>query len=388
MAILLARGGSKGIPGKNLKSVGGLSLVARSVIAARRAQSVTGIYVSTDDAAIAAEARKFGARVIERPAALSDDGASSESGWLHALEVIRIDHPAVSRLVLLQCTSPFTTGADIDGCLAAMEAQDAACALSVVEDHSFLWRLDDEGFGRGINHDETRQRARRQDLPPTYRESGAIYCVRTADFERVGRRFCGPAALYPVNHPPVEIDTPADLELCDLIAQRNGGSGEDLDRRLGKVRALVMDFDGVHTDDTVLVNSDGIESVRVSRRDGLGIERLRKSGRCRLLILSKERNPVVARRAEKLGVECLQACDDKVEALEAWLAQAGLTWDDVLYVGNDVNDAGAIAQAGLGACPCDAHSSILLQVDWVIPVRGGKGAIREICDRLLALHEA
>src|SRR5690606_31475317 len=130
---------SKGIPGKNLKTVGGLSLVARSVIAARQASSVTGIYVSTDDAAIAAEARKFGARVIERPAALSDDGATSESGWLHALEAIRTGHPAVSRLVLLQCTSPFTTGADIDGCLATMEERGAACAVSVVEDHSFLW---------------------------------------------------------------------------------------------------------------------------------------------------------------------------------------------------------------------------------------------------------
>ena len=124
VAILLARGGSKGIPGKNLKQVGGLSLVARSVLAARAARSVEAVYVSTDDAAIAQEAARFGARIIHRPADLADDAATSESGWLHALRIIREQMPDVSRLVLLQCTSPFTTGADIDGCLRVMAEQD------------------------------------------------------------------------------------------------------------------------------------------------------------------------------------------------------------------------------------------------------------------------
>ena len=316
VAVLLARGGSKGIPGKNMRRVGGLSLVARSVVAARRARTVAAVYVSTDDAAIAAEARAHGAFVIDRPPAISGDTASSESGWLHALGYVREKYPDVSRLVFLQCTSPFTSAADIDGCLAVMETRGAACSLSVIEDHSFLWRERPDGFAEGATHDETGQRARRQDLPPTWRESGAIYCVRVADFERVGRRFCGPVALYPVTHPPVEIDTPADLDLCDMIARSGASATANPGRDFTKIAALVMDFDGVHTDDTASVDSSGGESVRVSRRDGLGLERLRKSGRCRLLILSKERNPVVSRRAEKLGIECLQACEDKVTALE------------------------------------------------------------------------
>lgn len=385
MAILLARGGSKGIPGKNLKSVGGLSLVARSVTAARQADSVAGIYVSTDDAAIAAEARKFGARVIERPAALSDDGATSESGWLHALAAIRTDHPAVSRLVLLQCTSPFTTGADIDGCLATMEERGAACAVSVVEDHSFLWTPGPDGFGKGVNHDETGQRLRRQDLPPAYRESGAFYCVRVADFERVGRRFCGPVALYPVAHPPIEIDSPADLQICDMIARSGHDETGIADARLRPITALVMDFDGVHTDDTASVDANGVESVTVSRSDGMGIELLKKSGRFRLLILSKEKNPVVSQRAAKLGLECLQAREDKVAALEEWLSVSGLAWENVLYVGNDINDAAAMQRAGLAACPRDAHPSVVPLAGWVVPVDGGKGVLRAIADRLLAV---
>lgn len=219
VSILLARGGSKGVPGKNLKTVDGLSLVARSVLAARQAKSVAAAYVSTDDQEIAAEARRNGARVIDRPAELAGDTASSESGWLHALGAIRADHPDVSRLVLLQCTSPFTTGAEIDGCLDAMESAGAACAVSVIRDHPFLWTTTASGFGKGVNFDETQPRARRQDLPPTFRESGAIYCVRVEDFERVKQRFCGTVALYPVDHPPIDIDNAQDLERCDLLAR-------------------------------------------------------------------------------------------------------------------------------------------------------------------------
>ena len=184
VAVLLARGGSKGISGKNLRRVGRNSLVARSVLAAREASRVAAVYVSTDDAAIAREAAAFGARIIDRPADISGDTASSESGWLHALGPIRNDFPNVDRLVFLQCTSPFTTGADIEGCLDVMEAHDAACALSVLEDHSFLWRWSEDGSGTGVNHDEKVQRPRRQDLAPAFKENGAIYCVRVADFER------------------------------------------------------------------------------------------------------------------------------------------------------------------------------------------------------------
>ena len=385
VSVLLARGGSKGVPGKNLRPVGGVSLVARSVIAARQAKEVSGVYVSTDDDAIAAEARAFGASVIRRPAEISGDTATSESGWLHALEVIRKDYPDVARLVLLQCTSPFTSGADIDGCLAAMKERSAACSLSVLEDLPFLWTIGADGMGRGVNHDEKQQRPRRQDLEPSYRESGAIYCVRVPDFERVGRRFCGPVALFPVHHPPVEIDTPDELELCDLIARTRPGPSDPahLQARLQAVRAIVTDFDGVHTDDLVSVDENGVESVRVSRRDGLGIEMLRKAGRWKLYILSKEQNPVVLRRAEKLKMDCLNATEDKVAALESWLAQENLAWEDVLYVGNDLNDIEALKRCGVATCPRDASHAVQAICDWIVPVEGGKGVLRAIADRLL-----
>ncbi|TNJ40938.1 acylneuraminate cytidylyltransferase [Phaeobacter sp. B1627] len=381
--IILARGGSRGVPGKNLRPVGGVSLIGRAVRAGRAADAVAAVYVSTDDAAIAAEAALHGARIIDRPAELAGDTASSEAGWLHAVPLIRADLPGLDKLVFLQCTSPFISGPDIDGCLAEMTARETDCALSVTEDHSFLWGLDAAGRGVGLNHDERKQRQRRQDLAPQYCESGAIYCVRLDPFLRTGQRFCGSVALYPVDHPPLEIDTLQDLALCSQIAQAGGHSGIAAER-LARVKAIVMDFDGVHTDNLVTTDQNGVESVRTSRGDGMGVSALRDSGRYQMMILSKERNPVVLKRAEKLKLEVYHSVDDKVAALEDWLAACGLGWADLLYVGNDINDRDAMAQAGLSACPSDSHPSILGMADWILPLPGGKGALRAMSDILIS----
>ena len=409
-AVILARGGSKGVPGKNLALLGGVSLLARAIRAAQGARGVAGVWVSTDDPAIAAAARTAGAQVIDRPADLSGDTASSEAGWLHALPVLRAALPGLARAVLLQCTSPFTTGADIDAGLARMTGAGAACALSVVPDHGFTWGQGPDGFGHGINHDEHLQRPRRQDLAPVWRESGAFYIVDVARFVAVGRRFCGPVALVPVDHPTLEIDTPEDLALAGMLARRReaGLDTASPDRaspdraspdraspdplRLARVRAVVMDFDGVHTDDLVTTDQDGHEAVRCSRRDGLGLGLLRAAGRQRLLILSKETSSVVDARARKLQIAALTGIDDKVAALDRWLAGsggaesggAGLDWADVLYVGNDVNDRAVMARVGLSACPSDAHPLILAEAGWVLPAPGGRGALRAMCEALLA----
>lgn len=381
VTVILARGGSKGIPGKNLRKVAGVSLIGRSVRASVAARSVSATYVSTDDAEIAAEAMRHGAKIIQRPADISGDKATSESGWLHALAEISAAGTEVARLVFLQCTSPFTTGEDIDGCLAAMEEKGADCALSVIGDHSFLWTYGEDGFGRGVNHNETEQRKRRQDLAPSFRESGAIYCVQRPAFERTGQRFCGRVAIYPVDHPPVEIDSVDDLALCTAIAAQRPSEAMT-DARLAGLRVLVMDFDGVHTDNLVTTDSEGRESVVTSRGDGMGLSMLRATGKWHLLILSKERNPVVLRRAEKLQIEVQNAVDDKVAALDAWLGARGLAWSEVVYVGNDTNDLSVMEKVGLAACPSDAHPSALAAAEWVLPAPGGKGALRSLCDRL------
>lgn len=380
IAVIPARGGSKGVPRKNLRKVGGVSLIGRSVLAARGAAAVDTVIVSTDDPEIAEEARRHGARVIRRPDEISGDTASSESAVLHVLDTLEAEGARPSVVAFLQCTSPFTRPEDVEAVLEPVVSGRTACAFSATDDHGFLWQMTDEGYAVGVNHDHLQPRKRRQDLPRTLRETGAVYAFDAAAFRRTGTRFCGPAAAVPLEVPPLEIDSLDDFRLAEVMAALHPPPVDD---RLRSVRALIMDFDGVHTDDAVHVDETGRESVRCSRRDGLGLSLLRQTG-IATLILSKEVNPVVGMRAAKLKTAVVQGCDDKVTALSAWLAQHGFTPEDALYIGNDVNDLGCMRMVGLCAAPADAMPQVRAIAHIVTAAPGGNGAVREICDRLIA----
>lgn len=215
--FVLARGGSKGIPGKNVRTVGGVPLVVRAVNAARGAETVDRVVVSTDDDSIAALARAAGADVIERPAELGADDTASEAALVHALDALRAgdrDDPDVT--VLVQCTSPFTEAADIDGTIALLHDRDFDCAFTAVRTHAFLWRESPTGFV-AVNHDAS-SRPRRQDRPVEFVETGAVYAMRTAGFRRARHRFFGEVGVFEV--PPeraLEIDELADLARAEQL---------------------------------------------------------------------------------------------------------------------------------------------------------------------------
>ena len=210
LALIPARGGSKGIPQKNLQTVGGIPLICRSIQAAQGCQRIRRVVVSTDDAAIAAAARSAGAEVVSRPDAIAGDTASSESALLHALTCLEQQGPLEELLVFLQCTSPFTTGVQIEKVLAALDQPEFNSSFAVRPWHGFLWR---EG-GEGINHDPNRPRQRRQDLDPAFLETGAIYAMRTEAFRLRESRFCAPWVPISIQDSGPEIDTPDDLALC------------------------------------------------------------------------------------------------------------------------------------------------------------------------------
>ena len=218
LALIPARGGSKGVPGKNLQDVGGLPLVVRSIHAAQASHRVTRVVVSTDDHAIAELSRDAGAVVVQRPQSIAGDSASSESALLHALDALACPSQSPNgleaNLVFLQCTSPFTTGAEIDKVLAALDQPKINSSFAVAPWHGFLWRAD----GEGINHDPTSLRQRRQDLEPSFLETGAIYAMRTTNFRAGGQRFCPPWEPVVLTDPGPEIDTLQDLALCRSLA--------------------------------------------------------------------------------------------------------------------------------------------------------------------------
>jgi YrbI family 3-deoxy-D-manno-octulosonate 8-phosphate phosphatase len=498
VAVIPARAGSVGVPGKNLRRVGGLPLVTRAVRTALAAASVDRVVVSTDGLEIASAAAEAGADVVMRPAALSSGSASSESAVTHALDVLeeRFVRPTV--VVLMQATSPFTAPEELDAAVQRVLAGESDCVFAAVDSHCFLWRLDTTGNATGVNHDAA-VRPMRQALLPEFRETGAFYVFDAEGFRRTGHRFFGRIGVALV-HDSLDIDTEHDLELADAVAHLqepapavqvraaqvaaaqtraaqvrtldvpavqvrakqvpavqiravqipgvqvraadgpeairdadavlawrahhaeagraarptadiHGGrafwdardiadelgaeldeelasalnddvSALDDDAGLGRIEAVVTDFDGVHTDDTVVVDQNGVESVTVNRRDGLGVRLLREAG-IPVLILSTERNPVVAARAAKLGVPVLHGVDDKRTALTEWAAEAGVRLENVAYLGNDVNDLGALRAVGWPFVVRDAHPEAIGAARRVLSARGGTGAVRELAELIL-----
>jgi CMP-N-acetylneuraminic acid synthetase len=219
LAVIPARAGSKGIPGKNLREVAGRTLVARAVVAALATESVDEVVVSTDGDAIAAEAVAAGARVVRRPADLSGDEASSESALLHALDIIATDGAAAPEVLLfLQATSPFIDPADLDRAVTRVLDGAADSVLAAAPSHAFLWRIAEDGSAIAVNHDAA-TRPRRQDRAPEYRETGAFYAVRVAAFREARHRFVGrvEVAVVPAST-AIDIDEPHDLALASALA--------------------------------------------------------------------------------------------------------------------------------------------------------------------------
>lgn len=164
-----------------------------------------------------------------------------------------------------------------------------------------------------------------------------------------------------------------------------------------RIDLVVFDFDGVMTDNSVRVTAmrrdspaawrgvsgNASESVVCSRGDGMGIDRLRKAG-VRMMVLSKEKHPVVSARCAKLKLDCHQGVDGKLSYLKAHLKKNGFSPKNVIYLGNDVNDLECLKFVGLPVVVSDAHPSVLAAAKLILRHPGGRGAVRELSDRLIA----
>ncbi len=169
-----------------------------------------------------------------------------------------------------------------------------------------------------------------------------------------------------------------------LLSARRGGA---VTAQLPVIDLLALDFDGVLTDNRVIVNEHGVESVQCDRGDGMGIARLRQAG-VSVVVISTEANPVVSARCRKLGIHCVQACHDKLGALQSAAMGLGIGRTRVAYVGNDVNDLKCMGWAGLSIAVADARAEALAAARWVTRATGGAGAVREVCDQLIEARDA
>tara|TARA_B110001469_G_scaffold79508_1_gene75220 strand:- start:14 stop:1183 length:1170 start_codon:yes stop_codon:yes gene_type:complete len=377
--IIPARGGSKGLPRKNVLPICGKPLIAWNIKAAMASGQVEGVYVSTDDPEIAQIARAHGAGVIDRPADLAGDTATSESALLHGLDHLAENGDQPELLVFMQCTSPLTATEDIDQAIHALIEQDADSCLTVSDFHYFVWKRSEDGSGDGMNHDK-RFRPRRQDREPQYAENGAIYVMKVEGFREAKHRFFGKTilSLMPAER-CAEIDEPVDLKVVEVLLREQLRKQQAI-ALPAKIAAVVFDFDGVMTDNRVWVDQDGKETVACDRSDGWGLSQLKKSG-IRIAVLSTEINPVVSARCQKLGLECRQGLGEKkFEAFQNWCAENQLNPAEVVFVGNDANDVDCLSAAGCGVVPADAYPEAQSVANLILDKPGGYGAVRELCE--------
>ncbi|NJC95859.1 MAG: acylneuraminate cytidylyltransferase [Anaerolineales bacterium] len=400
LALIPARGGSKGIPRKNIKPFAGYPLIAWSIAAGLQAKSVSRVIVSTDDEEIAAVAREFGAEVpFLRPAELAQDRTTDLPVFEHALKWLEdIEGYKPEIVVQLRPTSPLRPVDCVDSAVKILvEHPEADCVRGIVpagQNPFKMWRfngydspmsplLEVEGVKEPYN-------APRQILPPVYWQTGHIDAIRTTTIAR--KNSLTGDIIYPLvidPHYTVDIDTPADWAKYEALVHQGGLDMVTPDQRLRRpmprqIELVICDFDGVFTDNRVWTDQDGTESVAASRSDSIKFGELRERG-IEVLILSSEPNPVVSARAKKMKVEAVQGIglQDKGRAMREILEQKNVKAENVVYVGNDVNDLPCFEIAGWSVAVADAYPEVLQAADFVLSKPGGHGAVRELCELIL-----
>lgn len=399
LAIIPARGGSKGIPHKNIRDFAGFPLIAYSIAAGLQSKYVTRTIVSTDDEEIAAVARQYGAETpFMRPAEFSQDSTVDLPVFKHALEWLQ-EHEGYEPDIVIQLrpTSPIRPSTCVDDAIQILidhpEADSVRGIVPSGQNPFKMWKVDDatgkmtplvtvDGIKEAYN-------APRQQLPKTFWQTGHIDAIRPrAILEKGSMSGDDIMPLYIDPRYTVDIDTPTDwIKYQRLVA--DGGldmvsPGTKKRPFPQKVEMLVMDFDGVLTDNRVWVDEEGHESVACNRSDSYGLSLLRRETKVQLLVISRETNPVVEQRCKKLKLECLQSVKDKVAVLSTVLKERGIDPANVVYMGNDLNDLPCFPLVGYTVAPADAHPEIIVSADHITALPGGRGAVRELCDLIFS----
>ena len=376
VALLPLRGGSKSIPGKNLRSIAGRPLYAWSLQAALDSKCFDAVYVASDCAAIRADARaRFVTQVtvIDRAPRNATDTASSESVMLEFASQVEFDV-----LALIQATSPLTRAEDFRAARARFERDALDSLLTGVELKRFCWTH----AGAPLNYDPLR-RPRRQDFAGTVMENGAFYFTRAKLLANTGVRLGGRIGVHVMDEAcAAELDEPADWPVIEALLRPRVVARHD-------IRLLVVDVDGTLTDGGMYYDGKGEALKKFDSRDAKGMLMLRDVG-VRVCVVTAETSAVVRARMQKLGItDYFPGVKNKL----AWLHEHGARWQitpaQTAYIGDDLNDLEGLNLAGLSCCPADAVPQVRQAVQYVCSAAGGAGAVREVCDLIrarLALH--
>jgi len=396
LAIIPARGGSKGIPRKNIKKLAGYPLIAYSIAIARQSSSVTRVVVSTDDEEIAGISRRFGAETpFLRPPELAQDDTLDLPVFQHALNWLKENEKYMPQAVVhLRPTTPTRERNSVDRAVKMLfdhpNADSVRSITSTDQNPYKMWKIQPDGLMEPLIPVEGMSEsynAPRQSLPSVYWHNGQIDVIRSETL--LMKNSMSGNSILPILLDPmysIDIDSLETWQYADWVIRSHkldivypGRSPRQWPVRLSLV---AFDFDGVLTDNRVWVDEGGHEMVAAFRSDSYGISRLTDQG-IPSVVISTETNPVVKARCRKIGIECIQGVKDKAKVLADLLKKKDIAADETLFVGNDINDLGCFQLAGYSVAVADALPEALMGADLVLKHKGGHGAVRELCELIL-----
>lgn len=384
VAFIPVRGGSKSIPLKNIKEICGEPLIFWSVKAACGCKYIDKVYVSTDSNVIRetvevikndfTEESAAKIQVINRSEESASDTASTEYAMLEFA-----DQYEFGNIVLIQATSPMLTSSDLDRGFEVYGKTDTDSVLSVVRQKRFHWKVDENGFAIPTNYNVF-SRPRRQEFEGDLVENGAFYITSKENLLRTKNRVSGHIKVVEMNEDTFfEIDEPSDWIIIEELMKKRGMMECS---KIPQVKMFLTDCDGCLTDAGMYYSEQGDELKKFNTRDGMGFKLLKDLGII-TGIITGESVELNSRRAQKLQLDILEmGCKDKVEVVKRLCKQYNINLENVVYIGDDINDLEVIKIVGFGCAPADAMEEVKRNAKYVTEAKGGQGVIREVVERI------
>lgn len=381
VAIIPVRGGSKSIPLKNIKEMYNRPLVYWTIDAAVNCKYIDELYISTDSKEIINVIKEYDKEtfgklhIFNRSEESATDNASTELAMLEFSEMIQSDN-----IILIQATNPLTEAKHLDEAFELYKKENFDSLLSVVKQKRFIWENLGDNTAKPVNYSPIK-RPRRQDFDGYYVENGAFYITKTALLKKNKCRISGKIGLYEMPEETYfEIDEPSDWEIVENLLKRRK---KILNKQTLDIKMFVTDCDGVLTDAGMYYSADGEVMKKFNTKDGMGFALLRKHGIISAIITG-ENSSIVTKRAEKLKInEVFLGCKDKVKVMEQLLLKYNIHYENVAYIGDDINDLALLKKVGLSFAVKDAVPEVKKSVDYVTTKSGGEGAVREAIDFIL-----
>ena len=378
IAFIPARGGSKSIPGKNIKDFCGRPLIYWNLFALEKSDLIDEVVVATDSEKIFKKVKEFNfskVKLYKRSSENAQDHSTSEAIMLEYINYAKLS--STDTFMLVQATSPFTRTEDFNNGLNLMSTYDTVFSCAKIK--RFIWNKD----GNPLNYDHN-NRPRRQDFDGTFMENGAFCISSVSDIIYHNNRISGNIGICEMpEYTFVEIDEVEDWIMAEQLFLKHHSS--EYKTNFNKIKLLLSDVDGVLTDAGMFYTEDGDEFKKFSTYDGMGFQLLQKTG-IKVGILTTEDRNLNRRRAKKLGLDFdFHGAKDKLKIVKDLCIKENITIDEVAYIGDDINCFSLLSHVGIAACPNNAVDKIKAIPNIIqLNKNGGEGVVREFVELILS----